>query len=270
MNKVASELVCTIEELIAAAESSTPAMMDRWGWGTYDHNDRWAGGSRELAKRLALNGWHDATPDPIVLAREAIELIEKEIPHTTFTSTSDVVGSAVNIAAFNMGIPECMVRPKLMEISRAGRIITLCASNVYSGSMKHETIIKRGATITALALALQDTGHNVEIWADCTVPYKGYNSRQYARVRVLVKGAHDIIDPSRILYMFAHPTSARQLCYRALGTIRGYNASPTNPIEDMEDGTIYMPSLKSTFDVGKLGAERIRQELGKLGLLKTA
>src|SRR5260221_137698 len=121
----------------------------------------------------------------------------------------DVSGDSVDIGRYLAGEPECMMDWPLQPTSAAGRVITLCASICYSGSIDAEVIIRRGQVITALALALSRLGHNVEMWADISAMQVGRGAQ--SRFRILVKGADDTLDPARIMYAYAHPTMLRRL-----------------------------------------------------------
>jgi len=224
----------------------------------------WKGASFEEALELARNGWTDELDGALELAESAVTFAEQEHMTDSFNQPVwDVTGAQVDVGAYLAGTPECMIDYPLSTTSKAGRVITLCASVTYSGSLSAETVIKRGRVITALALALSRLGHNTELWADLT----GKNDKGELQVRVLVKSADDELDPAKVMYAFAHPSMLRQLHFSALEK-RGY---PSNQrviplVRDLPEGTIYLPELRTASDVPNAD-EFLRKYLGELGLL---
>jgi hypothetical protein len=226
--------------------------------------EEWKSATFEDAVNLARGGWTNELDAALELAESAVTLAEKEHMTDSFNQPVwDVTGAQVDVGAYLMGTPECMIDYPLSVTSKAGRVITLCASVIYSGSLSAETVIKRGRVITALALALSRLGHNVELWADLT----GKNGKGELQVRVLVKGADDELDPAKVMYAFAHPSMLRQLHFSALEK-RGYRPSQRvlPPKRDLPEGTIYLPELVSGRDVPDAD-EFLRKYLGELGLL---
>lgn len=226
--------------------------------------DDWKSATFDDAVGLAREGWTDELDTALELAESAVTMAEKEHMTDSFNQPVwDVTGAQVDVGAYLAGTPECMIDYPLTVTSKAGRVITLCASVIYSGSLDSETVIKRGRVIAALALALSRLGHNVELWADLT----GKNAGGKLQVRVLVKGADDELDPAKVMYAFAHPSMLRQLHFSVLEK-RGYPASQQvlRPERDLPEGTIYLPELVSSHDVPDAD-EFLRTYLGELGLL---
>jgi hypothetical protein len=215
--------------------------------------------SVEEAFDLARNGWAAELERTLNVAETAVTKVERDLELPTFSPEHGVAGSEVDIARFLDGTPENMIDYPLRPIVRAGRVITLCASISYSGSVETETIIRRGQAIAALALALSQLGYSCELWTDFTATENHRGDRGLmVQVRTLVKGAQDALDPERIAYAFAHPSMLRCLNFSpmrraphkyitALGLSRlGY---PHDPIEDMPEGTLYTPCVLSDHDV---------------------
>ena len=227
-------------------------------------DDKWRGATWDETLILARNGWADELDSALQLAESAIETADKEHMTDSFNQPVwDVTGAQVDVGAFLAGTPECMIDYPLSTTSKAGRVITLCASVIYSCALEPETVKKRGRLITALALALSRLGHNVELWADLS----GKNGDGVIRHRVLVKGADDELDPARIMYAYAHPTMLRQLHFSVMEG-RGFRASqmPMPPKRDLPEGTIYLPELTAYRDVPDADVF-LRAHLGELGLL---
>ena len=224
----------------------------------------WCGATWEETMILARMGWTDELDSALELAESAVTLADKEHMMDSFNQPVwDVTGVQVDVGAYLAGTPECMIDYPLSTTSKAGRVITLCASVIYSAGLEPESVKKRGRLITALALALSRLGHNVELWADLS----GSNEAGTVRHRVLVKGADDELDPARVMFAYAHPAMLRQLHFSAMEG-HGYRASQSvlPPKRDLPEGTIYLPELRSGGDVPNAD-EFLRAHLGELGLL---
>lgn len=206
------------------------------------------------AVHFARDGWTTELDHTLEVAESAVSKVERDVELPTFTAEYDVAGCEVDVARFLDGTPENMIDYPLVPIVRAGRVITLCASISISGAVSAENIIKRGQTVAALAMVLSRLGYSCEIWADLTASGDGHR----VQIRTLVKGANDALDAERVVYALAHPSMLRVLGFAALRSAPdrwvsaiGYSSlgSPTNPIEDLPDGTIYLPCMLRNHDV---------------------
>lgn len=230
----------------------------------------WAGGvTWDGALDLARRGWAGQLDAALDLAQTAVETAEQEhVINDVFTPVWDVTGTEVDVARYLSGEPECMISFPLTPTSTSGRVITMCASVSYSGSIEADTIQRRGKNIVALALALSRLGHNTELWADFSGVHVGNGDT--VRIRVLVKGPNDELDPSRVMFAYAHPAMLRVL---GLGVLEGWGdkfpsngTAPVPPARDLPEGTTYLPELRSSSDVPD--ADRfLREHLAQLGLL---
>jgi hypothetical protein len=215
--------------------------------------------SADYVRDLAANGWDKESAEVMRLAESAVKTIEAELPQLGFTQEFGHAGAVVDIDRYLTGEPECMIDYPLVEIVRAGRIITLCASVSASSGVNEISLKRRGIVVTALALALSELGYGLEVWADMTANNGGHDPK--IAVRTLVKSAGDEIDAARLMYALAHPTMLRVWAMGAMWLAndkkraalsveyKGGYGSPHNPIEDLPDGTIYLPCLRSARDV---------------------
>lgn len=237
--------------------------------GSSKSDDFCGGASWAETLNFARKGWNSQLDSALELAESAVTLAEKEHMVDSFNQPVwDVTGAQVDVGAYLAGTPECMIDYPLTETSKVGRVITLCASVSYSGSIAASTIQRRGRVMVALAYALARLGHNTELWAD----FSGSNfSGEICRMRVLVKGADDELDPSRVMFAYAHPAMLRRLGFSVTGKWGKKRHSPTvtspvPPAEDLPEGTIYLPEIWSDSDVPEAD-EFLRKYLGELGLL---
>lgn len=227
--------------------------------------------SFDQACEMTVTGWSEPVPDAMRMASAALRSVADEQETTSLDLVSAPFGARVNVARFVAGVPECMVLPKLTKVSRAGRVVSVCASVVSSGGVSPEELRKRGAAAMALVMAIERTGHSVELIADYTTDGRGrygHSSRYLGRTRVIIKRPTDRLDPALAMFALGHAAFQRQLVFRACSRLRtGSNATPKDPIQDLPDGTIYLPSYdlwqSSQYD----GETFVRRHLGELGLM---
>jgi hypothetical protein len=144
---------------------------------------------------------------------------------------------------------------------------------VVSAAITPDVIIRRGQTVAALALALGQLGYSTEIWADWHAGSINGSGKD-VQIRTLVKGPQDALDPERVIYALAHPSMLRVLGFATIRTaprewlksISEGLGQPRNPIEDMPEGTIYLPCLRSNRDVPD-AAEQLTEWLRQLEII---
>lgn len=234
----------------------------------YERGSEWSGGDGvDTVMRLARDGWDKHLDASLEIMSSAVELVEKEHEELRPEMTFDVAGDYVDIGRYLAGEPECMIDYPLTPVANPGKVITLCASVCYSSALSADTIVKRGQIICAFALALSRLGHSIEMWADMSS-----GSEVTGRVRVLVKGADETLDPARILFAYAHPAFLRVLGFMV------WDGSPyrqdqgagygqiKQPLKDLPEGTIYLPPRISETDVKDADLE-LKKLLGKIGLI---
>jgi hypothetical protein len=220
--------------------------------------------------RLVANGFDEPVADAMRTAEDAAKTVTRDLPTLSgFSQTHDVAGSVVDIDRYLTGEPECMIDFPLVEIVKAGRVISLCAGVSASASIRPATLRQRGAEIVALALALSELGYALEVWSE----FHGAGLGHSISVRTLVKGAHDEIDASRLMYALAHPSMLRVWGFGAtylapkefdIGSGMGL---PRSPVENLPDGTIYLPCIaESSRDIPD-AANLLRKYLTRLDLI---
>lgn len=257
----------SLDELADAAESHG---LKFWNGDRSAGQDDFYGGSLDKALSLAREGWAEQLAETLELAESAVEMAERELEVESFQPVWDVSGADVDVARYLSGEPENMIDYPMITSSKVGRVITLTAAIARSAVMSDETITRRGQVVVALALALTRLGHAVELWAE----WRNVNrSGREVRVKVLVKGANDVLDPERVMFAYAHRAMSRRVCF-AVGAgfpgrwRRNSNQmfSPRDPVEDYPEGTIYLGALRGGHDMPDAHTE-LRGYLGELGLL---
>ncbi|SEP54056.1 DUF7192 family protein [Amycolatopsis saalfeldensis] len=236
--------------------------------------------SREEVRKLASEGWISEAEDAMEIAAESVDLVDREHDLTGFRSIWDVAGCEVDVGRYLAKEPENMINYEIVPTTRSGRVIVLCASVAYSSVVSVDSIKKRGHGIAALAFALSKLGFSSELWADVSINSEGKKSREgkfSGRFRVQVKGSNDAVDPAFIMFAFCHPAMLRALVLPAMHEIpsrfhgpldigRKYGL-PADPKEDLHDGAIYLPSVRSEVDVPNV-QEALLGYLRLLGILE--
>ena len=167
--------------------------------------------------RMLRSGWAEELAQTLEVAESAVTLASQEHMTDTFDPVWDVTGAEVDVARYLSGEPECMIDFPLSKTSKSGRVVTLVASICVSGVVETDSIIRRGRVMVALALALSQLGHAVEIWADL-----GLSGTQTAYQRICLKGVNEELDPSTLMFGLAHPAMLRRV---AFGTWDGFPAA---------------------------------------------
>lgn len=255
----------------AKAALRHPDMPERVA-STDDDRTKWCGGSFADALTMARKGWTDHLAETLELAESAVTLADREHMMDSFNEPVwDVTGAMVDVGAYLAGTPECMIDYPLSKTSKQGRVITLVASVTVSAIVSTSTMVRRGQVTVALALALTQLGHAIEIWAD----YSSGKAVQPAWQAVRIKGVNDELDPAVIMFALAHPAMLRRLCLAHSYSLPGKWGSgrrknsgwPIAPDPAMyPEGAIILPELCTDEDVPNAD-EFLRRYLGELGLL---
>lgn len=234
----------------------------------------------EACEMAETTGWAEGAAEATVISESALRTVEREHDVPVFAAEYLMAGSEVDVGRCLQGIPECMIEYEPRIVSRVGTVVTLCASVSVSGAVDTSSMVKRGAAVVGLAMALQKCAHAVEIYVtvDICEHYapNGGDKGKTAAIRCLLKGAHDEIDPDRLAFALAHPAMLRQLAFglehalpreyqSPLNIGTGYGI-PMNPIENLPDGTIYLPCVLSPSDVPDADTF-IADHLRSLGLI---
>lgn len=256
----------TYQSLSELLEDSRPYRDDS---ACADDRSGFAGCKWSDVDNWLAHGWHYGLVEATEIAESAINLITADQPLMTFETEYGVTGSEVDIARYLTGQPENMLEYLPITVSRAGKVISVCVSCSVSGAVSAKGIIKRGAAIVGLCLALEKTQHATEIWLDLAgTPFSSRKADQ-VDIRVLVKGAHDVTDPGVLAFVLGHPGMLRKVMFAAL-LRHGCSPSsykPVDPPKTLPDGTIYLPCLLSVMNVPD-PQTFITDSLRELGLLQ--
>jgi len=232
--------------------------------------DSWSGGlTLNEAADMAVNGWEAELQEALNIAESAVDMVEKEHEIDSFMPVWDYQGCEVDVARYLSGEPENMIDYPVTQMPKQGRVITLCSSISYSAAVNANVIKRRGQVLVALALLLSRMGYNSELW----VSFTSVQGDKTVEIKVLVKGANDSLDASKVMFAYAHPSALRVLMFGCQDSHKRYGfnfgfmrGSPAPPIKDLPEGTIYMPELRSSSNVPDAHV-LLKSHLKELGLL---
>lgn len=208
---------------------------------------------------MGVYGWPKGLQEAMPIYERAIETWEMESERNAVTQYYDVCGGEVHMGRYLSGEIENMIEYEPMRVASVGRVVTLCVSSTVSGVVSAASYLKRGAAIVALAVALEESQHSVEIWLDRTIT-KSYTGKLYT-AKVLLKGCNDSVDPEVLAYWLAHPS-----VLRVHGFAQESPGTPQSPIESLPEGTIYIDCVRSDADIPE-PEKLIKDTLVKLGIV---
>lgn len=270
---IGQECRSTFYSLDELAEAATRRVeLDSAASYITQRDSSWCGGSWQDNLTHLREGWTEELDSAIEISESALTQVEKIAEMPAFLPVYDVAGCDVDIARYLAGEPENMIEYPATMISRAGKVVTICANNGVAGGIAAEKFIRRGHAIVALIMALQEMGHSTELWVECA---HGGSSGLIVSWRCMVKGANDVIDPARIMFAFANPGMVRTIGFaithgapsshkRACGIGAAYG-SVVELAKDLPEGTLYLP--KTTLDIAN-PEEFVLAYLRELGLIE--
>lgn len=115
-----------------------------------------------------------------------------------------VVGHRPNVGAFLAGAPASMVRNT--EVAMADRRCRMLVCVNASCSIKHDTLLNRGAAIMGAVENLQNEGYAVEL----TVGFLTASSEGEAHLLVKIKDYQDTFNPAALAFVLAEPSFFRR------------------------------------------------------------
>ena len=224
--------------------------------------------SWEELEKLCIEGWNERLPETLEVAEAAVRMVEGEME--VFEPQHQVYGADVDVAAAVAGLPEDMIDYPLTVVSNVGTTVTICTDVQCHAGVSATAIINRGIVIVALALALEQAGHQTELWV--SDEYTAGSSR--AILRTLVKSTSEFIDPARIMFAYAHPAVQRGLGFCTIAGMpspffkiaQASYGNVSGITKDLPEETIYMEPIFRHSDSPNAEAE-LRRYLIQLGLL---
>jgi hypothetical protein len=203
----------------------------------------------EEAMRLAHNGWREGAERAAAVARRLEARIIHRIVRDDYTF--DVEGLAFHLDRYLAGEPEHFIRIEESTVQGADRHVRIAVSNAISYVVKPDAVITRGAILTALVELLEYAGMGVELWLVDASSRSASEARPLFISLVKLKAYDQPLDPPRIAFALAHPSSLRRLGFRMLETSHEsmeilVHRSYGYPVDYVPDGTsVYVEKCRS-------------------------
>lgn len=232
----------------------------------------------ELIKQ-ARNGLPREGITALELSENNIHDHDREITRPHFTPYHDTAGCEVDVARYLEGEPENMIGYQLEDTPQIAPVITLAVNIAYPWSISHKAIIKHGQALVALAEAIEASGRQTEIWADCTVD-SGLSGAYSGRITVRLKAPGELFDTGTFMFAMTHPGMLRglllntmhafpQAWHRPLSVGSDYGICQNEKLhidKDYPTETIYIPAMMADKEADKI----VKKALKELNLLIAA
>lgn len=158
--------------------------------------------------KLANGGWEEQIGKVASMLEEVRDDIKLTL-QKTIEPVWDVHGTVCSINRLIQGDPKFMRRPRRVEASKQGRVITLLVGCSASGGTHKDKLIERGLAICGLVEAIRYMRHGVEIWCEQTVS----TGRYKLTVLVKVKASNEPMNMGTVIFAVAHPDMLRRMVF---------------------------------------------------------
>ena len=171
-----------------------------------DHGRGWCNGvSFEGALALAEGGWIDGVQKMQAIAQRLYDTIAPRA--TVYQNTEHaLVGAMLDIGAYVMGEPECMLDFVASE-AKAPRHVDIMVNISAASLISTDTIINRGAAILACIEVLEHSGCTVAV----SVASCSRDRHRTIDIRACVKSPGVPMDTDRLAFVLAHPAMLRRI-----------------------------------------------------------
>lgn len=174
--------------------------------------NEWVGHATwEQALNMATHGWPEGMTHVRDMILPAVETRVSKMTHSA-AWTWDVTGAAYDVGEYLSGVPECWLAPQVEEHKPA---LTLAVNLTSSAGIGIKHLMRRGASLVGLTLALQAAGYVVTVHSIIGVNYRNDAREPHdAWVRVqLTDDAGGPLDTDRLLFALVHTANSRLLGY---------------------------------------------------------
>lgn len=170
----------------------------------------WNGGGFQQVMKMARQGWPEGRAKMDEMAKRIDAAIAGRITRERYEE--GMTGPMVDVQAAIIGLPEqfwTIEDEQAEQLGKSGPYVHLVLNVSASSTHDAKSLERRGATIGALALALERAGRAVAITVCDTLQSSGV----HAEVRVKVKKAQDYMDPDLMAFTLGHPSVLRVIFF---------------------------------------------------------
>lgn len=171
--------------------------------------------------KLAKEGWPEGLAKSKELSSAMFNDVSQMIERTDVNH--DIEGHAIDVARFVDGEPECWLKFEnvIQEAESGNKLIRITFNCTVSAGVSTDTIIRKGATISALIELLEYAGHRVDLTLVEAVG-EAYLMQDRPPAEFLVytklKTFDQNSDMANISYALAHPSVSRSLMFSVIET----------------------------------------------------
>lgn len=222
-----------------------------------DHRNSWAGTrTMDEAIKQARYGWKEGEEKVRTLARRLeVKVINRIVREDV---NYDVEGMTFDVSRYLNGEPEHWVCIEESTMQMHGqRHVKIMVCVAVSCGVDPETIIARGAAITALIELLEYAGQRVELWiADAESSDVSAHPRYQRYTKV--KAYDQPLDVARTAFAVASPACQRRLGFSLMEQTNDatanyigpyYGISVDVPADKREDVSLYFGKMQGTTNV---------------------
>lgn len=164
----------------------------------------------EEACSLLVKGWDKG-------AKELDQKVEGYFKGSKVTSQSqqtkrktiyDVAGYQVSVPRYLNGVPDSMVRTKMIPVKN--KILTINKIMGYRADVKPQTILDESAKALAIVKRLEDMGYRVNM---NVVNLSQGCSRNMLGLKVRIKNANERLNISKLAFTMCHPGMMRRIIF---------------------------------------------------------
>lgn len=165
---------------------------------------------------LVRSGWTERTAATADMLRTLESRIQDSVSKT-YRSIYSVRGSTPVVGRVLSGHPKPMRRKVRVQTNRPRPVVSIAVLQSYSGGLGADALAARGVALVALFDALRKAGRPFEAFLINGVAGRSHwtekpedpADRYYAEIPVVQAGQY--VDPSALLFWFAHPAAFRRL-----------------------------------------------------------
>ncbi len=209
------------------------------------NGDDFAMASFDEAIKLARDGWKEGRDKIQFIASPVFDALSSRIPKRRVRL--DVYGGSVLVGRYLAGMPDHFQRYKQTKHSQRGRgrrLLHIVYNQSTSGGISTDIMRARGGTVAALVQLLDYAGFVTELTlVDASLGFN-YNMNLTWQLRVPVKRAGTLVDPSRIAFALSHPACLRRLAFGVMEGEKDFSdyGAPMEVTQWVEKGDIYIGS----------------------------
>lgn len=194
-----------LEEWLAVGSAGSHKIDRGYEW---DFNAGYDG-----ALRMFKVGW----PEKVQALTNQVKVISALSARPNIEYSHEIAGDEVDVSRYLAGEPECFLEGKLNDKNSENPVISIFYSLNMAGHLDASLRERMGACVFAIVQALESLGRAVEIYVSWpSEGGGGWIGRTEDKLSdyILIKAAHEYLNPSRLAFCLIHPAMLRRIWFR--------------------------------------------------------